>query len=54
MASFEAETKEAQMFDLSGTPGTLILNVKTGKYTTVTGAYPLLKFTQKIDALLAE
>lgn len=35
LARFEAQTSEAQKFNLNGTPGTLLLNVKTGKYDTV-------------------
>lgn len=51
LAQFEAQTTEAQGFNLGGTPGTLILNVKTGKYATIEGAYPFTSFTQKIDSL---
>lgn len=51
-AEFLAETQEANGFGLGGTPGTLILNVKTGKYTTVEGAYPFANFVQKIDSLM--
>lgn len=32
---FESETAEARKYGMGGTPGTLLLNVKTGKYTTV-------------------
>lgn len=52
IAEFTAETQEANGFGLGGTPGTLILNVKTGKYTTVEGAYPLSSFVEKIDSLM--
>ena len=51
-SEFLAETQEAGQFGLRWTPGTLILNVKTGKYTTVEGAYPLANFVQKIDSLM--
>ena len=51
-AEFLAETQEANGFGLGGTPGTLILNVKTGKYTTVEWAYPLANFVQSIDLLM--
>jgi protein-disulfide isomerase len=51
-AEFAAETQEANSLGLGGTPGTLILNVKTGKYTTVEGAYPIANFVQKIDSLM--
>ena len=49
---FNAQTSEAQKYSLGGTPGTLILNVKTGKYATVEGAYPYATFTAKIDELM--
>lgn len=52
LAQFEAQTKEAQWFGLGWTPGTLILNVKNGKYMTVEGAYPIDAFNQKIDELM--
>ncbi len=49
---FAQETNEAQSFGLGWTPWTLILNIKTGKYLTVEGAYPFESFTQKIDSLM--
>jgi predicted DsbA family dithiol-disulfide isomerase len=49
---FAAETAEANKFGLGGTPGTLILNKKTGKYKTVEGAYPYETFSAAIDELL--
>lgn len=49
---FIAQTNEANTFKLGGTPGTLILNNTTGKYSTVEGAYPYASFTAKIDELL--
>ena len=49
---FNTQTSEAQKYSLGGTPGTLILNVKTGKYATVEGAYPYATFTAKIDELM--
>ncbi len=52
LAQFEAQSAEAQKFNLRWTPGTLILNVKTGKYSTVEWAYPFTAFTAKIDELL--
>lgn len=51
-AEFAAETQEANGLGLWGTPGTLILNVKTGKYATVEWAYPYTNFAQKIDSLM--
>ena len=49
---FASQTAEAGMFNLNGTPGTLIVNNITGKYDTVEGAYPYESFTQKIDELM--
>jgi protein-disulfide isomerase len=51
MAQFDSETNEAKKYNMSGTPGTLLLNVKTGRYATVEGAYPVSEFTQKIDSI---
>ncbi len=52
LAQLSSETLEAQKYGLWGTPGTLILNVKTGKYATVEWAYPYEKFVASIEALL--
>lgn len=49
---FLAETQEAQKLGLGGTPGTLILNVKTRKYATIEWAYPLANFVEKIEVLM--
>jgi predicted DsbA family dithiol-disulfide isomerase len=51
LAQLESETAEAKKYNMSGTPGTLLLNVKTGKYATVEGAYPFSEFTQKINSI---
>ncbi|MBP9812064.1 thioredoxin domain-containing protein [Candidatus Gracilibacteria bacterium] len=51
LAQFSSETQEAQKYGLGGTPGTMIINVKTGKYATVEGAYPYEKFVANINAL---
>ena len=51
-AEFAAETLEANGLGLGGTPGTLILNVKTGKYATVEGAYPMTTFVEKINSVM--
>ena len=48
---FAAETLEAQKYGMSGTPGTLLINVKTGKYSTVEGAYPFSAFVEKIASI---
>ncbi len=52
LAAFNAETAEAKNFGLSGTPGTLIFNKKTGAYTTVSGAQPFTAFSAAIDSLM--
>lgn len=49
---FASETAEANSFNLGGTPGTILINKKTGAYDTVEGAYPIDTFYQKIDALM--
>ena len=51
-ALFAAQTSEAQKYNLAGTPGTLLINLTTGKYETVEGAYPFSTFSTKIDALM--
>ena len=51
-AEFAAETLEANGLGLGGTPGTLILNVNTGKYATVEGAYPMTSFVEKINSVM--
>ena len=51
LAGLEAETAEAQKYGMGGTPGTLLLNIKTGKYSTVEGAYPFSSFTEKISSI---
>lgn len=53
LTQFAKETNEAIGLGLSGTPGTLIFNRKTGAYTTVAGAYPYSQFKQAVDSLLA-
>lgn len=54
LEQFAKETQEAGSFGLRGTPGVMMFNQKTGKYTTVSGAYPYSEFKSKIDSLLAE
>lgn len=51
---FAAETSEAQSVWLNGTPWTLLLNTKTGKYDIVIGAAGYEDFWPKVDALLKE
>lgn len=49
---FAAQTAEAISYNLGGTPGTLIVNNKTGKYAVVEWAYPYESFAEKIDLLM--
>ncbi len=52
LSAFKSQTEEAQWLGLGGTPGTIIVNLKTLQYMTVEWAYPYETFTQKIDALM--
>jgi protein-disulfide isomerase len=47
-----ADAAEAQSIGAQGTPFSIIVNLKTGKYETVPGAYPIADVKAKIDALL--
>ena len=47
-----ADTNEAQEIGAQGTPFSIIVNLRTGKYDTVAGAYPIADVKAKIDALL--
>lgn len=51
-ANVDAEQAAAETVGISGTPGTIILNTKTGKAKLVSGAYPVETFTAAIDELL--
>ncbi len=46
------DTAEAQSIGAQGTPFSIIVNLRTGKYDTVPGAYPIADVKAKIDALL--
>jgi protein-disulfide isomerase len=52
LPDFTRQTSEAQKYGLGGTPGTLIFNSTTGKYTTIEGAYPYESFVAKIEELM--
>jgi protein-disulfide isomerase len=47
-----ADSKEAQSIGAQGTPFSIIVNLKTGTYDVVAGAYPIADVKAKIDALL--
>lgn len=51
LALFDAEGEEAKKYGMAGTPWTLLLNVKTGKYAIVEWAYPFSEFVQKIASI---
>lgn len=54
LVKFATQTNEAKSFGLSGTPGVVLFNQKTGKYATISGAYPYENFKAAVDSLLAE
>ncbi|MDQ7023417.1 MAG: thioredoxin domain-containing protein [Candidatus Gracilibacteria bacterium] len=41
-----------KMFGITGTPGNVLINTKTGEYSVINGAYPLSSFEDIIDKLL--
>ncbi len=41
-----------QVFGITGTPGNVIINVQTGEYQVIPGAFPAENFIQTIDSLL--
>ena len=40
------------MFGITGTPGNVLINNKTGDWDKLPGAYPTASFKEKIDVLL--
>jgi len=48
------EQEWANLFKVTWTPGNVLLNNKTGKWTILPGAYPYGAFKQKIDDLLTK
>lgn len=48
MAIYTANRQEAQKMGQTGTPGNIILNVKTGKYVALAGAYPADAFIEAV------
>lgn len=51
---YESYTAEGTKLWVTGTPGTIVLNNKTGDYTLIAGAYPEEEFVKQIDAMLAK
>lgn len=52
IARFDAETAEGQKLGVTGTPGTVVINNKTGEYELIAGAYPVSEFERVINKLL--
>lgn len=48
----DEQTQEGRdLFGVTGTPGNVIVDTKTGKYIIVAGAYPTSEFVNKINAM---
>ena len=41
-----------RLFQITGTPGNILINNETGEYIKIPGAYPFEAFQQSIDTLL--
>jgi len=53
MERVSSQTSEwRSLFGVSGTPGNVILDTKTGKFVLVPGAYPAEKFIEEIEKLM--
>lgn len=52
IARFDAETAEGAKLGVQGTPGTVVINNKTGEYELIAGAYPASEFERVINKLL--
>lgn len=52
VAQYNTDTAEGREFGITGTPGNVIVDTKTGKYIRIDGAYPLDTFTAAIDSLI--
>lgn len=52
ISRFDAETAEGQKLGVQGTPGTVVINNKTGEYELIAGAYPISEFERVINKLL--
>lgn len=53
-STYEAYTAEWTKYWVQGTPGTLVINNKTGDYTLIAWAYPEDEFIKQIDAMIAK
>lgn len=51
---YESYTAEWTKYGVQWTPGTLVINNKTGDYTLIAGAYPEDEFIKQIDAMIAK
>lgn len=52
IARFDTETEEGKKLGVKGTPGTVVINNKTGEYILIPGARPLVEFEKAVDMLL--
>lgn len=52
ISRFDAETAEGSKLGVQGTPGTVVINNKTGEYELIAGAYPVSEFERVINKLL--
>ena len=41
----------AENFGITGTPGNALINLTTGEYTTLSGAYPAASFEALVEQL---
>ena len=48
------QSTEGRAFGVTGTPGNIIVDNDTGRFVLVAGAYPVEKFVEEINKLLAE
>lgn len=53
-AKVDAQLQEGQWFGVSWTPGNVIVNSVNWQYVLVAWAYPVAKFIEEIDKMLAE
>lgn len=52
IARFDADTAEGSKLGVQGTPGTVVINNKTGEYELIAGAYPVAEFERIVSKLL--
>ena len=52
MERIKSQMSEGEHFEITGTPSSVIINTKTGKYVTVVGAYPIEAFIEALKEVL--